>query len=232
MIRLFYKVHKWVGVGVGLILLMWIVTGMLIGGGGGGRPAEPPDYSRATVSPATAVAVAARSDSALGAARGVALEQIAGRLVYRVSAARGRAALVDAATGEPVVIGEGLAREIAASLAPGAAIGEVRRLEGHDGGFPRGALPAWRVVLADPAGTWVHLSRDGLGSSNTREQRRKAVYHDLHTFATLQQVQLDRRTIRVLFLVASVISIAVVVTGYYLSLPRRWRTFRRTPEET
>lgn len=232
MIRWFYKVHKWVGVGIGLILLMWIVTGMLIGGGGGGRPAEPPDYSRATVSPATAVAVAAQSDSALGAARSVALEQIAGRLVYRVSAARGRAALVDAATGEPVAIGEELAREIAATLAPGAPISDVRRLEGHDGGFPRGALPAWRVALADQAGTWVHLARDGVASSNTREQRRKAVYHDLHTFATLQQVHLDRPTIRILFLVASVISLAVVVTGYYLSLPRRWRTVRRTPEET
>jgi uncharacterized iron-regulated membrane protein len=131
-----------------------------------------------------------------------------------------------------VAIGEDLAREIAATLAPGARIAEVRRLEDHDGGFPRGALPAWRVVLADQAGTWVHLSRDGVAGSNTREQRRKAVYHDLHTFATLQQVDLGRRGIRILFLVASVISIAVVVTGYYLSLPRRWRTFRRTPEET
>lgn len=232
MIRLFYKVHKWIGVGIGLILLMWIVTGMLLGGGGGGRPAEPPDYSRATVSPATAVAVAAASDSGLRAVRGVALEHIAGRLVYRVSAARNRAVLVDAASGEAIAIGEALAREIAATLAPGAPVSEVRRLAAHDGGFPRGALPAWRVVLADPAGTWVHLSRDGLGSSNTREQRRKAVYHDLHTFATLQQVHLDRGSIRVLFLVASVISLAVVVTGYYLSLPRRWRTFRRTPEET
>lgn len=232
MIRLFYKVHKWIGVGIGLVLLMWIVTGMLIGGGGGGRPSAPPDYSRATVSPAEAVAVAARGDSGLAEVRGVVLDMLGGRLVYRLSAPRGRGALVDAATGERLEIGEALAREVAASLVPQAAVREVVRLEGYDLGFPRGALPAWRVVLDGPAGTWVHLSRDGLASSNTREQRRKSVYHDLHTFATLQQLRLGRPAIRILFLVASVISLGVVVTGYYLSLPRRWRTFRRTPEES
>ncbi len=231
MIRLFYKVHKWIGVGIGLILLMWIVTGMLLGGGGGGRPSEPPDYSRATVSPASAVAVAAASDSALGRVNGVVLDLIAGRLVYRVTAARGRAALVDAATGAPIVIGEALVREVAATIAPEAAVGGVVRLKRHDGGYPRGPLPAWRVVLGDQAETWVHLNRDGQVSSNTRDQRRKAVFHDLHTFATLRQAHLGPGTIRILFMVASVISLAVVGTGYYLSLPRRWRTFRRSQEE-
>lgn len=232
MIRLFYKVHKWIGVGIGLILLMWIVTGVLIGGGGGGRPAAPPDYTRATVSPAAAVAAAALGDSGLTEVRAVVLDMLAGRLVYRLSAPRGRGMLVDAATGERLQIGESLAREVAAALAPRAGVREVVRLEGYDGGFPRGMLPAWRVVLNDEAGTWVHLSRDGQASSNTREQRRKSVYHDLHTFATLQQLHLGRPAIRFLFVVASVISLGVVVTGYYLSLPRRWRTLRRTPEES
>ena len=58
MLRLFYKVHKWVGIGIGVIFLMWIVTGILIAGGDTPKgPGDgPPDFSRATVAPAAALA--------------------------------------------------------------------------------------------------------------------------------------------------------------------------------
>jgi len=230
--RLFYKVHKWIGVGIGLILLMWIVTGVLLGGGGGGRAPEVPDYSRATVSPAAAQAAAAVGDSGIAEVRGLTLDAVAGRVVYRINGPRGRTALIDAATGDRVAVGEPLAREVAAALAPGVAVRGVVLLRANDRGYPRGSLPVWRVMLDDPAESWVHLASDGSTTSNTRVQRGKAVLHDLHTFAALQTLHFGRRSIRVLFVLASVVSIALVITGYYLSLPRRWRSFRAVKEES
>lgn len=233
MTRWIYKVHKWIGVGIGLILLMWIVTGLLIGGGGGGggRPAAKPDFSRATVSPAAALAVAAQGDSGLIPVGSVALDLVAGRLVYRISGPRGRSVLVDATSGDRVEIGESLAREVAAAIAPQARVQRVLVLRKHDPGYPRGNLPAWRVVLDDRAETWVQLSNDGATVISTADQRGKATLHNLHTFAALRGLHLGSLGIRILFVVASVISIASVATGYYLSLPKRWRPFRGAPKE-
>lgn len=233
MTRLFYKVHKWIGVGIGLIMLMWIVTGVLIGGGGGGRRAPvTPDYAGATVSPSAALAAAALGDNGITEARAVTLEVVAGRLAYRISDPKGRTALVDAGTGARIEICESLAREAAAVLAPQAGVREVVRLGGHDRGYPRGGLPAWRVILEDPEESWLHLSSDATTSTNTRAQRSKSTLHDLHTFAALQGLHLGKQGIRILLVLASVISVALVVTGYYLSLPKRWRSFRSTPAES
>lgn len=234
MTRWIYKVHKWIGVGIGLILLMWIVTGLLIGGGGGGgggRPPAKPDFSRATVSPAAALAVAALGDSGITEVGGVTLDLVAGRLVYRIGGPKGRSLLVDATTGSRVEVGEALAREAAGVIAPQAGIRRVLVLRKHDAGYPRGNLPAWRVVLDDRAETWVQLSNDGATVNSTAEQRGKATLHNLHTFAALRGLHLGSLGIRILFVVASVISIAGVATGYYLSLPKGWR-FRGAPKES
>lgn len=223
MLRLFYKVHKWVGIGIGLFLLMWIVTGMLLGGGEG-RPRDgvAPDYARAVVSPAAALEVATAGDSGLREVRGVELDRIGSHLLYRVRGAGGTV-LVDAAEPRRLEVTEALAREVAAGMFPQGTIETVELLKRHDRGYPNGALPAYRVRFGDRARTLVHLSlRDGLVAVSNKDLQLNGTLHGLHTFASLRAFGLSRVPIRRLLNVASLISLVVVVTGYYMSLPRRW----------
>lgn len=225
MLRLFYKVHKWVGVAVGVVLLMWIVTGVLLSAGEGrgqGR-ATPPDYSRATVSPAAAVTAASTGDGGLTAVRSVELDRLGDRLIYRVKGTPRGVALIDAGTGERVVIDESLARALAQQAVPKGAIASAELIRANDRGYP-GSLPAWRVTFGDAEATWFHVgAQDGLVNVSTSASRISSTLHGLHTFGSLTALHIERRHIRLLLIAASVVALTVVATGYVLSLPRRRR---------
>ncbi len=225
MLRVFYKVHKWVGVAVGVVLLMWIVTGVLLSAGEGrgqGR-VTPPDYSRATVSPAAAIAAASTGDSGLKAVRSVELDRLGDRLIYRVKGTPRGVALIDAGTGERIAIDESLARTLAQQAVPGGAIASAELIHANDRGYP-GSLPAWRVKFGDADATWFHVgAQDGLVNVSTSATRISSTLHGLHTFGSLTALHIERRHIRLLLIAASVVALAVVATGYVLSLPRRRR---------
>lgn len=223
MLRWFYKVHKWVGVGIGLFLLMWIVTGMLLGGGEARRgQAARPDFSTARVAPAEAAAVAQQGDSALTAVREVELDQLGGQLFYRVRGGGGTV-LVSAERPERLAITDSMARAVAQAMYPGAAVQGVELVRRNDAAYPNGSLPAWRVSLGDGEGTRVHLAvRDGQLAVSDGGSRLGRTLHDLHTFAILRGAGLTREPTRLLLRVASVIALVVVLTGYYMSLPRAW----------
>ncbi len=223
MLRWFYKVHKWVGVGIGLVLLMWIVTGMLLGGGEG-RPREagPPDFSRAVVAPAAAAALAQAGDSALATVRGVELAQLGGALFYRVRG-EGGTVLVNAERPERFIVSDSLARGVAQAMFPEGSVQGVELLRRHDAAYPAGALPAWRVSFGDRRGTQVHVAlRDGQLSVSNGDLRLNRTLHDLHTFAAFRVTGLGRVPTRRLLTAASAIALVVVLTGYYMSLPRAW----------
>jgi uncharacterized iron-regulated membrane protein len=221
-LRWFYRIHKWVGVGIGAVLLMWIVTGVLLSAGEGRGPGRvaPPDYARATLSPAAAVAAATTGDSGLRAIRAVELDRLGDRVIYRLKGAPRGTALIDATTGERIVIGESLARELAQRAVPGGTIESAELIHANDRGYP-GSLPAWRVRIADAEATWFHISEDGLITISTTASRTSSTLHGLHTFGSLTALHIERRHIRLLLVGASLVALAVVVTGYILSLPRR-----------
>ena len=222
--RLIFKVHKWVGIGIGVILLLWIVTGVLIAGGDTPKASgdAPPDFGRATVAPAAALALATSGDSALTGVRTVEFERLGPHFIYRIRG-KGRTVVVDAERGERLVMDEALARRLAAETVPGATIRSAGLIRAHDRGYGNGSLPAWRVTLDDAAGTLVHLSvRDAVLSSSTGSRRMHLTMHNLHTFATLKVLGLARGPIRWLLVLASVISLVAVVTGYFMTLPKRW----------
>lgn len=222
--RLIFKVHKWVGIGIGVILLMWIVTGVLLAGGDTPRASDdaPPDFGRATVAPAAALALATSGDSALTGVRSVEFQQLGSHFIYRIRG-KGRTVVVDAERGERLVMDEALARRVAVEAVPGATIRSAELIRAHDRGYGSGSLPAWRVTLDDEAGTLVHLSvRDGVLGTSTGAKRMHLTMHNLHTFATLKVLGLPRGPVRWLLILASVISLVGVVTGYFMSLPKRW----------
>lgn len=225
--RLIYQIHKWIGVGIGVILLMWIVTGMLVGGGRGEKPnvVRPVDVARAVISPAQA-ALAVASDSSFGGVKGMSLDQLGSRPVYRVTSEQRAVRLIDAATGAQVQVDEALAREIAATELPGVELGSVERIKGG------GPQSGWRVRFHDADHTVLII---GERSGEIRRTDDGSQFHrsmmSLHTFAVLKGLSLPAQAVYIIFLSISIISLGTVLTGYYLSLPKRWRLWGASARE-
>jgi hypothetical protein len=227
-----YRIHKWVGVGVGLLLGMWIITGIMAAGGDAERgakgPRTGPDFSRATLSPAQAVLMALALDSTIAPVGQVVVDRVGSRMVYRLVGAGGRTVLLDAGDGSRVVVDQALAAEIALLDAPKAAMETPTLIERHDDVYRRGPLPVWRVRLGDKEAGTLHvavatgqLSRVDEGG----ELHRMAM--GLHTFGSLLRIVPSRRAVYLIFVTTSVIALVVVLTGYYLSLPKSWRMWGR-----
>src|SRR5690606_14998723 len=112
---------------------MWIVTGILIAGGDTpkGSGDGPPDFSRGTVAPATALALATSGDSALTGVRSVEFERLGPHFIYRIRG-KGRTVLVDAERGERLIVDEALARRLAGETVPGAGIRSAELIRSYD----------------------------------------------------------------------------------------------------
>ncbi len=223
--RLWYKVHKWVGVGVGLFLLMWVITGLLLEGEPARlKPAPNPDFTRATTAPVAAIAAAQATAPDFGAVKQVLLVNIAGRVAYVVQGAGPQPIFVDAAEGTVLAIDSGYVTSLAGELLPGHAVSGATIIRSYDRAYPYGSLPAWRVTLQDPEQTLLHVSlKDGSIVASTKSQRRGNFMHGLHTFGSLVAVGAPRRLVKLLFWGAALISLGVILSGYYLSLPKGWR---------
>ena len=229
-----YRIHKWIGVGIGLVVLMWIITGIMAVGGDSPRRGEGrdtgPDFARATLPPAQAVLTAISLDSTIAPITQVTVERLGARIVYRLAGARGEVVLLDAADGSRVVIDEAMAREVALLDSPRATIGTPSLIERHDGEYHGGPLPVWRIRLGDKAGSVVHVSiATGQLSRIDRKGQLHRTVMGLHTFGSLQRFIESKRAVRYIFLAASIVSLAAVVSGYYLALPTDWRVWGRGP---
>lgn len=223
MLRLCYRVHKWVGVGIGVCLAMWVVTGILLRDADDepALPAVPLALDRVAVTPAAAARVAGAGGT-LGDVAAVELDMVAGQPVYRVRGTRATR-LVDATTGTPFEVTEQAARTATAALVPGAVVRGAHLIRRYDRGYAGGALPAWRVQVEGPGNVLVHLDAEGRLHRSDRSRQLHVVTHGLHTFASLGGAGLGHGAIRAVFLVASLIALALVATGYWMALPRRSR---------
>ena len=224
MTALIYRIHKWIGVGIGMVLVMWLLTGILIPGGEEPvRHQGAASLERAMVPPAVAIA-AARSDRPAGdAVTGVTLGVLADQPVYEVRWEEdGR--LVDAVSGAIVEVDEHRARAVAEAEYPGGRILSVEQIHRRDRGFQYGLFPVWRIRFDDEAGTYVHVgTREARVVRNTRWDRARTTLRGLHTFATLQLFRIPGDVIYALLVTAALVALAGTVTGYYLSLPKSWR---------
>ena len=233
--RLIYKIHKWIGVGIGLLVVMWIITGIMAVGGdasrGGERRGTGPDFARATLPPAIAVQTAIASDSTIAPITQMSVERLGARIVYRLVGGRGTAMLLDAGDGTRVVVDEAVAREVVLLDSPDATNSAPILVERHDGEYRGGTLPVWRVGLGDEAGTvvYVNVATGGVSRIDRKGQLHRTVM-GLHTFGSLQRIVPSKRAVRYIFIVTSIISLLAVLTGYYLSLPKAWRLWGRSPQ--
>ena len=220
------QLHKWIGICVGIILLMWAVTGviLMIPGRAPRVIARALRLEQATVSPQQAIATAGGDST--GDIRSVALIQIHDRIVYRIDRGR-RPILVDAASGARIEITAALAEAVARD-AMNRPSGEVRvqPVTKHDALYPSGSLPAWRITIPGGAAP-AHVSRlDGTFVPAQSRSRVRSLAHDLHNFSIIRELVAADWFSRSLAIIAGLVSVASILTGYWLALPRR-KTARR-----
>lgn len=218
MLKLIYKWHKWIGVSVGVILAMWLFTGIIMVAGP--RPPSSPtprvDFSAAVISPAQA---AARSSAPVTQ---IDLIAVGTAPVYKLSTASG-SVLVDARSGELLVINDSLAMVIARQSSGISAPAKAKRLGSGEG------ASGYRVMFSDEASTVVEIEASGAARVTDKLKRFRNVIGGLHTFGVLRGVNASRGTIQGLLILIAGTALVSVVLGYVMALPRR-RSSRVSPE--
>ena len=153
---LWRKIHKWVGLILGLQFVLWTVSGAVmalldmdkVGGHSSAAPVEA-----GTPWPAALVAPAS-----FGSAEQLTLRRILDRPVYELTR-NGTLQLLDAESGRPVIIDGAMARDIARqAFHQKAGVRSVERLEkanlearDHEG-------PMWRINFADEENSSSYVS--------------------------------------------------------------------------
>ena len=217
------RIHKWMSVSIGVILLAWVVSGIIMM-----TPAKPlPSGRAATVDYGTMqVSLAQAVQTATAGADGAAIEwittrRLTNRFFYVIGLAGNRRALVDAASGALTTITPELAGAIARDGLPeSVTVTSVQRFETEQSGYD-GPLPVYRVDLSEGITAWV----GALAGEVTRRNasgRWHEFWGSIHTFRPVRRMA-GRNTQFLSLVITGAISIAVALTGYWMALPKRAR---------
>lgn len=235
MTRAFLTLHKWIGISVGVFLFVWLVSGIvMILPMQRLAPAQGPgnvDLTTLTLAPAEALALVRSREGDTARVFNYSLVVIGGEAYYRIQMKGGANHLISATTGERLVIGPERAETLArAGLSSSAPVTSVTEVKAHSLGYANGPLPAWRVEFGDGRKTvaWVG-ARDGSVSHDTRLRRVRSFVAQMHTFDQLRTLTGSKLLARGSLGTLSAITILLVLTGYYLALPKRWRRRAEPP---
>jgi hypothetical protein len=216
------KIHKWVGLVIGVQVVLWAASGagmalLDMETVAGGPEPEP----TATALPAAGAwpRVAARlGDTPVVALR---LRALPAGQAYEVTTPRGTR-LFDAASGEPVVVGAALASAIARAGHPaGKAPVRVTALtsvplaaRGHE-------LPLWQADFADAAGSRYFVS----GANGELLERRNQTHRLWDVLWMLHTMDYAKRTSfnHPLIVIAAIAMAWLALTGFWLLFKTMWR---------
>jgi hypothetical protein len=231
-VKTWYKVHKWLSVFVGVFLIAWLISGILMI-----LPdrwfvdvpenkSVPIDYSTLTVSPAVAVEVATNSIENSPDIWQVNLKVILDTPVYQIIMNDGSWKYVDAQVGEIFKMTPSIAEQIVRvqfGLDEVIAL-DADRMTAHDISYPFGPLPVYKVAVSAKPDTYYIVQEDGSRIfKSTWLTRARTVVTSLHDFSTLNLILNQDRVRKALLLVISMLAIATAIIGYCLALPRRQR---------
>jgi uncharacterized iron-regulated membrane protein len=227
--RTIYKLHKWIAVTVGAFILLWLISGIVMVLPKRFPPPSrqapaPLDLREITISPAEAVVTLSKVLGSSPEVGQMTLRRLGNSVVYEISAKPGGSHFVDARSGEIFTITPDVAEQIAqGDLHSQARALQIEIINQHALTYPWGPLPAYRVVFDDDRATISYVStRDGRVWHTDRRSRIRVAMSSLHDFSAFRLI-IGRNAVRTgLLLLLSLVGIAVVVTGYYLALPRRW----------
>jgi len=186
------RIHKWVGLVIGLQFLVWAISGTAMAlldmdEVAGGEMAAPAQAGPIPASSATWPAV--RGALAGERVEGLKLRPLDVRTVIEVSAG-GETRLFDAADGRPVSIDAAAARRIAQAAHPGgAAAASVAPLGELGLAVREHALPIWQVDFADDRNSSYFVS----GTTGEILERRNDTWRWWDFFWMLHIMDYDER---------------------------------------
>ncbi|MBX3563547.1 MAG: hypothetical protein KF730_03115 [Sphingomonas sp.] len=228
--------HHVLGLTGGTLLTTWIVSGWL--SVDPGRWFASPGLSDAGQAAFAGSAMVPAIDwarvgtlPAASAARRMRLIPAAGRMLLVFEHADLTKAVADAATLAPVRFGTGELVRRSALLVPGYAIRSAEILHNADNYWyeAKGSveLPVLRVIFADPAQTWAHISLETgemLGDIDARRRTYRWLYDGLHRWD--MQGFITRRPLWDVWMwlwsiAATIVAVSGVVIGWRRLMPRR-----------
>lgn len=227
--RLFLWLHKWIGIGIGVIVFIWLVSGMVMilpfTPIVAKRAADTIDMRQAAISPAAAITLVRSREGDSTEVRRLQFVAIDLEPYYKIDTKGGKSFLLSAATGARLLITREVAERIArrgfSETTPVVSASEISR---HSFEYAGGPLPAWRLAFGDDQKTIAYVSkRDGSVAHSSAGHRLRAFVSGLHTFDQLELIGGSERLKKLALHLTSLITIALVLTGYYVVLPTRWR---------
>lgn len=220
-------IHKWVGLIIGLQLVLWTLSGAMMAvldmrEVAGGDERQPVSAPMVTVDSWPAVRQQLANEPVLG----LSLRPMLGRQVYEVSVPEG-VRLFDAASGRPVTITRALAAQIASAAYPGTpSIEQVVPLDKLSFAVRAHALPIWQVDFADDQNSSYYVS----GSTGELLERRNDTWRLWDFFWMIHIMDYGDRTSfnHPLIITVGFAAVWLAVTGLWLLFRTGWRSdFKR-----
>jgi hypothetical protein len=177
----------------------------------------------ATISPSEAIQIVEKISGKTVEVRKVHLDEILGKVVYRVYINHGPSHLIDAQTGKEIIIDKQMGEEIAKSRLPNhMEILHTEYLETHTSEYSNGPLPVYKISFND---TWNTLSIVEKSSGKERHNnlwgRGKGKIVGLHFFSPIEQVTGSPPLRKFFVVLVGVFGIGAACTGFFLAFNRR-----------
>lgn len=224
------KIHKWTFIFMGLFMLLWVASGIIISVPMhwldiDGRPtSHSVDYSQAVVSPAQAAAKVAADGNSPARITSVSTQQIQDTLVYLVKREGEGERAVNAVTGEYFEFSPALAESIVRErYGIEDELIENRVLTAHNFGYPWGPLPVSHLRFSGQyAGADFYVNHtSGNVRSGTALTRARVAGGMIHSLEPIKHFTGSERLHRGFLVLTAAISLLGVIAGLYLVLPRR-----------
>lgn len=224
-----HKLHKWIGVIIGVFLLTQCITGIifLLPSLEVSTNAEP-DLSQhyfqsMNVSPAEAIEILNKELDLPLQIKQINFKQIKNRIAYKISTKTGNVYLIDSVSGDRIRITQEFAKQIAQDKFIGSSkVVKVEKIDKYGLVYNWGPLPVYRVVFDGTLASSLYisgLSGEIVRKSNTIDKIRSLVlrFHDLSILTIF-----TKRGIygKVLLVTLSLTSIVLIGLGYYLFVIR------------
>ena len=214
------RIHKWIGVSGGILLMIWIVTGVLLAARGEGQAvlqsaAPVPDFRMVRVSPSEAISALEAQGGASGDIGSLRLELFGSRPTYVVRSEGSGISLVDAMTGVPFEIDGPRALQIAHDLyaGPGTPADPVL-VDARELRYFMGELPAYRVEFDDDYGTEIYVAvRSGTVSWWDGKSWTQRLMMTSHTLGPIGRF-LGPRLRQTLMVGGGLLTLIVTLSGY------------------
>ena len=217
------RIHKWVGLVIGLQFLIWAVSGAAMAlismeeVAGGARP-EPAEQAPLPSSSGWAII---REQLGSEPVVSVSLRPLLGRHALQVSTTDG-VKLFDAGSGQPIAIDGRAAATIAAAAHPeGLSPTSVSALSEVTLAVREHNLPVWRVDFGDDKGSSYYVS----GTIGTVLERRNDSWRWWDFFWMLHNMDYAQRTSfnHPLIITVGLAMAWLAVTGFWLLFRTMWR---------